>query len=785
MLQVWRSSKTFGTKRWRLVSYKKLVNTKLGYQLLHTSRLSNNEEQKFQSIIGNSIEELTESQEKVHHVPQESSEMQAVANGNVKKPPKAHKIIILKAEDSLSRNRRIFEKQLQPEIEPIMNLLDFESQKKQLLVFQTKVTEKVLIDSIHTMKPSDVNVSVNRFEQIAQDLASSYTLNQLRLYCQTYYNDQIPHKISKKKLITDIILSKHWNLQKTSSIDPLRDVITEKVIQLSGTRDLFLLLSSDGIILQHWAKTGATIAVSTEDSQLTVRATKATVDFIEVMLAKILEKKETQLINMSIIKEIMNDVHLSDFPLNQLMTVSNVHFKKIDDSDELFSMCSLGSNKIELAKRLLVAALNYRPNTTESVIQLTDKSSTIFFPYNESTTLPWNYHAHGLYRLRTPHKRVSQDSKVQFEPVGEDLVENLKGILEQIDQVEQEITKIEGLQEQEQIPHENNPDLSFDELEEIAYKDTNTELNNETDQILTEFQENGLSNKIDSTVSDLTIDPARVFSALSGINGTKNDVEYVASLGKVLFPNQNVGDDHYFQGHVPSIKQLVNSLPLFSQHDPSFSETQDSYDHYLRIKFLPSLFEKGDSTQIIESVDKDSLKKPPVEFWFPIQNHHEKKTVQIEGLQVVRVNQEKNVSIPLPSEVCDVRFSSNETTPIVRPNETSQDFSIWLKDQPGIREFLQNSTIALGSRLNLLSNVNIEIHGETVNYTFTEIEQRRQLELNYRQHLLQYSAVEGGLLGGKRTEVNLVNMAEAPATTESFAKFSKDVLDLVRILSCT
>ena len=80
-------------------------------------------------------------------------------------------------------------------------------------------------------------------------------------------------------------------------------------------------------------------------------------------------------------------------------------------------------------------------------------------------------------------------------------------------------------------------------------------------------------------------------------------------------------------------------------------------------------------------------------------------------------------------------------------------------------------------------SIDLIINGETVRYHYINVSFRRQLDLNYgppeNGRLVQFNLVEGGSLGGRKLEVNLVGDITGDLNKEQFDRLINDSTRLI------
>ncbi|SCV00710.1 LAME_0G11518g1_1 [Lachancea meyersii CBS 8951] len=292
-------------------------------------------------------------------------------------------------------------------------LQEIESQRRKLLVFKNTVPKEQVIKSIHDLKPgADAQVmSLKRYEQLKALLEIAYTLPQLKEYAKQYHNLSSSKSITKKALIPKI-LDKLWHCQVDETMSEGQDLMVERIIDVQ-TRDIYLLLlTNNGKILQNFARLGATVAVALSENKIIVRATKSLVKYVEVSLRKILDNVQREIVSINdLIQEHSCDNNADITPsalVSLVQKESATYFEELpDENPETYAITSFGTKRIIRAKNLLLWALDYNPQVTESVKFLGehDRSNYMAFPFTDIDDLDWVRRKKSWFRLQEPVKK--------------------------------------------------------------------------------------------------------------------------------------------------------------------------------------------------------------------------------------------------------------------------------------------------------------------------------------------------------------------------------------------
>ncbi|ODV94607.1 hypothetical protein PACTADRAFT_50479 [Pachysolen tannophilus NRRL Y-2460] len=714
-----------------------------------------------------------------------------------KKPPKRSEIIILnpfesrggkRKKSSHGSNGNSFEK-------PMLNLYDFAKHKDTLLVFKTKVPYTQLIKSIDTMKPLQIETSPKRFDQLCDDLKNAYTLPQLQDYLVEYYGYKRNKvkKFVKSKLIDEILLN-CWKLIKSDKINETEDLIMEETISLTP-RDLFLILSDNGILLFHWSRLGAKIAVSTTEQKLIIRAPRPTLRYIQLSLNKILTTKiKSSTLDLTEITKIFQK-SMKEIPFHDLQTISNVYFGKSQNDNETYVLSALGNDRISLVKRLIALSLDSHEFSSREILingleeNNYQNTELMKFKVVAELSLPWIYKNKEWFRYKNPVSKVKElsyqeifEHDIDYENIEADITELMK-----------ENLKLEQSQDIEDVVYgdsttndnfESNSSIGLNDFHHSASTEKETL---ETDQqkplTTTSISKDGKKDNISTTsissIDQFQIDKDSLFDRLIKIQPNFSKMAkdkysvpmFTTTYGQLLLDNSG---NHYFNNHLPFMKKFIEKLPLFNPvtNDEIVAGTRefflnDQYSYFHQIKLIPNIYDNVANLQ----------KFPNIEFWFETDN---KYRPNFQSLRILTTEAEKSLYLSLPSRNSDLNISSAILGEFETNFNNNED---WLSDQPGIKDFLKNALVKDRGSVGIHdfpSKVNISIGDEKVSYLLVEHLFRRQLEVKFNNQLLQFSIIDGGEYSGRKLEANLIgNYNNDEMTREKFDKFIDDSLDMV------
>lgn len=727
--------------------------------------------------------------------------LQSSSSGKKKAPPESS-IIVLSAKDSIFSKA----KRRKPTINSshLLHLFDIDAQKDKLLVFKPKMTtDQDLINSINGLKPLEVKVSPKKYSQIRSDLNKSYTNEQLKFYLRKAYDSKGVSKLKKHHSILHL-LNNEWNLVQSEDVNKEDDLIMDKTLQLESPEQLFLLLSSNGLIIFHWTRTGAKIAVSPDELQIITRGPRPTLNYIEVSLSKLLAQVHRTTIDFSPILALFSQIGRT-LPIDLLSKLSNVYFKK-EEQDGVYTLSSLTPSDVNTVKSLTLEAMGYSPRTKDLYLLNGTPDTAKKFPIKGDHSLAWM--CSDMTRLQVPKRlsppKVSEQKEEIFQEI-DDLYEKIKSLGKELHAsnviskvqndfllntkvnpnevlVEQDFPNLEG-----QLPNEiitgEKQDLTYSEMRDRYYQPeiVDEQLEDEEPIPLRPAQDTPELRRTGKTVFDF--DVSRAYQHLSNFIPPKDTVSpenwgapiFTATLGHSLNSSPH---EHFFNPSLSFINKTINRLGFYGLDTKSADQFEslkrlDSYDYFLQVKLVPDLFTSME----------DFEKYPPVELLFDIKkiaNKPRTNFIDTHTLRVVTTNVENNVIVPLPDAVADVKFSSTITSNLI--NEYNNDLRQWLNGQDELYTFLQN-TGGLGQQYSTKTGVGnirtpdqviLKIGDREVPYIITDVLHRKQLDLQFGNRLVQF-AIQENQHNRKVSECSLVGNLEGGMTEEEFQKFVMDV----------
>ncbi|KAF8543983.1 mitochondrial inner-membrane-bound regulator-domain-containing protein [Trichophaea hybrida] len=585
---------------------------------------------------------------------------------------------------------------------------------KSILTYEREAELDSTKMEISLLKPLERRVSKQRFEQLYSQLFQAFNLFQLR----SYYDSAVPESSTTPKLAKSApkmdtirwIMQYRWGMEIAEEIAEREDVIVVETIE-TNKRDIFFLIGEDGRILRYWAHRGnARITVDVANNLLSIRASRASIEEIQKWLAHLLNSILTETLDISATSRI---APLGDGVIPVIARMTNTFIERIDN--RTLRIAGLGPEKTRMddARRLLLSSIDLRLRSKESLLfnpPMDNARKGALFPFSEGSALPWTFRNHnwGRWKLITP-KPLQGISRPKFAMDTFNIIRRLDGGRGSLETVREALDQMGG-----NIPQD--------------------------------LRERGLA------------------------------TEYEAIIGHLLYnintDDYNIRADHY-ELDMPSFIQKFHDkpriicnafpgIPVFSQDPirrsnfeiPAPSLQGASSKEYFQLRFLPSPWSNPTSFE----------RYPPV-----------RMTVEIDSIKgtphtprIFALGSECNADVLLPRLPCDLRFVRRDETLLNVLDNTEQGgvhAGEWAR-------FMEESHLNPSQDLKLRASPKIQIHippwmvlpsawtptasvAAPIDYTFTGMEYRRVVSLEEKGYLLSRTVVEGGVSGGRRTEVKL------------------------------
>lgn len=733
------------------------------------------------------------------------SSLLASGSRGVKLPPRDQRFVILSARASSILPRQKPKRITQHKVEFKSDQLD--AQLKRLLVFKSEVPQEVVLESIQQLKPTTTSVSEKRYDQLFNDILRAYTAPQLREFVRQYGNSGFLGSKTRKKDLVKYIIINHWNLQKSKDISESSDVIVENTINMSR-RDLFIIVSRNGKLPRHWTNSGAKIVILGEEQKIIVRSTADTFEWINASMMKALNNVATKEFDLSALQAIAD---IDNLPLDKIQRLSDVYIER--EGNKLIAS-SFGAHRIDQAERLILGSSGFTPRQVESYLcDINDENlkQGVYSRVIDDESLSWNHRDLNWSRWRFTRRKIKKEEKdldsaeiniadifdtprknansfnnvdkpahpnfLLFEsksskceeipsdeksPISESYAKSIsKAILTTYDSHQFEKDRLSPIQDNIQSNVTIAATFGY-----ILHDDSGKSERNIKTELIAQPEETRSKTTFMSNIPNIsefsrTLPLHTPFSDETNININMNPDDGIrldrSGLGQ---PSLDLSERYFSEEKSPAdaIEELFDE-PASSSGSRNNSIISDEHSYYVQMKFLPSPLQPDTNG----SLDSSTFNKlPPVEMWLEVD---ENERADKESINIVAVDREAITYASIPHMNADIKFSAAQT----RFLDTNQH---------AIHEFLAKSALDFSgkTRINTPNTLSLVINeGESpVTYMYQTMLYRKQVDLDYHGHILQLASIEGGLVGGHRTEANLV------LDTSSSEFNPEDVDNLVR-----
>ena len=660
--------------------------------------------------------------------------------------------------------------------------------------------------SIERLKPNSKEITTTRFERLAEYLSISFAKSQLKKFIENAYRDDKYGKMRRgisrqnKDKLARIIIQDIWGVKITNKLSTIEDLITTRSVRLARSQ-LYLLLLQNGFIIQYVSRTGAKISFDAKEKAISFRGTENQVTDAEIILNAILSKAYRERVDLSSLKHLFLEKY-GTFSLDIIEKNTEVYFDHL--GNDIYDLVALNSNQIKRSKRLLLWLLDHNLHLRED-IHINNCQDTKLFPFQDDDALVWHDRQHDLFILKSEKPtNLSNFMSEQFDSYYPHFL-NRNNL-----EYESEIEDVKS-----NLPEKNPGDQVKPESEEFLIEPKSHTNQKETtmNEMTKEKRESSLL-KPDSLVSescnlrpislsdtfiDALYEKLTDFSyrdVLHGLSSGMNLPVFTVTFGNILFRNNDKGDliDHIiprspelnsrvksnfsFNSNIPLISDKVLSLesydkPNLDTHDINHYLNKDPHLYCIQLKFLPSPFEQHTNGR---SVD-EQMKYPPIEIWAQL---NENSKPDLETISVVTVEGENVQYLSFPESKSDMKVCCQVSADLLSENKPSDfssesnegDISAILQSptskysqflsQPGLSQFVEESVLDFSGRVatSIAPSVDFVINGELVRYHYINITFRRLLDFAFNtsegSNLVQLNLAEGGSLGGRRVEVNVV-----------------------------
>lgn len=630
-----------------------------------------------------------------------------VVGKGIKKPPVPQDYIVLGARSSrlMPAHRRPKITRKEARIEAV------EEQRKNLLVFMDdQNSEEAIFQNISMLKPMNEKVSEKRYAQLIGELSKGYKKSQLI----AYFNKHAPPEISRlgksanKRFSSQRILDALWNLQISYDVSESSDVLIEKAVNLTR-REMFIIMADQGSLPRSWTKGGARILINFDEQKIIIIASALTYDWIQASLHNALSSAKTRLIEVSGVDEFCP---IGTLPLDRIQRLSGT-FVEVNEENKVIVATSNKLSNIDHAKRMIVDALGYVPRQERKTIINDDiaKNEFQFSRVINDDSLSWIDRNREWCRLK--RSRAKGEVAVGTVPAIAD---------EKKAEISNDMMRVTDVSD-------GKPTTFTATFGHVLHQTKASAVN--PSKSITDLEQTFLSNIpfLYGKASKLPLyDPEADTAhsnelAESDSNAESKEESPTDAWQKLL--------DYAIQNKPPQENEF-GLTKVFSDKVKN-KLARDDHAYLVQLKFVPNVYSGGAA----------ALKtNPPIEMWFEVD---EDEKCVMDSLQFASTEREAVSNVCLPSLNSDIKFQAS----------VSQFLDA---EQPSVQKFLSEARInVLGKgEIFIPKELTIDLDGHPADYMYHSMTYRRQIDLAYKDYILQLSTLEGGSFGGRRLEASLV-----------------------------
>ncbi|KAI5814758.1 mitochondrial inner-membrane-bound regulator-domain-containing protein [Pyronema omphalodes] len=599
---------------------------------------------------------------------------------------------------------------------------DLQELSKNILIYE----KEVVLDAIGLLQPSEPRVSKERWQQLYDQLNNQFNGKQLR----NFFNNS-PGTIAKvgvkatKMQTIKLILGDLWKVEIAQDIAEREDVIVEEQIK-SNKRDIFLLIAEDGRVLREWAqKCNARITVNVAESTLKINASRASIETIQGLLETLLSQIKTETIDISAA------IRIAEFPddvIPVIARMTNTFIERLGDFKISISSADETRDRMEDARRLILTSINLSLRTKNSLLfnpPLDNNTTGALFPFSESSSLPWSerHQNWGRWKLITQRPFPgTQKPKLVIDSFN--ILRNVNG-------------------------SRGSTEIVFNSLSKLGGPTPTSEM-----------AEHGLKSTYEATIGNLLYCIPTDDYAIRVEDPELEVPEFIRRFHDAprILSNSFPGIHAFTQD---PLKRADFTMPAPPLRNASSKE-------YFQLRFLPTPWANPDNFETY----------PPVRLTVKI----DPTTGEPLDPEFHALSLQCNADVLLPRLPCDIRFTRRDEAALPI-SEDAQAAGI-AKDE--WERYLANSQLnpTKNSKLRSASEVKLNIPNWLVNgpakpaiedaeaseasetsevstestlveYTFAGMEFRREVTLDDKGYSLSRTVVEGGVSGGRKTEIKM------------------------------
>ncbi|KAG0644125.1 mitochondrial inner-membrane-bound regulator-domain-containing protein [Tuber brumale] len=598
-------------------------------------------------------------------------------------------------------------------------------------------------------RPASVLVSKERYEQLAQGLCRAFLRPQLYEYY--HYQDgeerALPRLLSSanKREIIDGILSAKWGVAVSRDIPERLDVLVNSEFS-STRRDIFFILGKDGRVIRQLSQEfQARVRVNVESGSIGVFASVENFERLREAVQGLLEKVTVEEFDMSWAQRLCQ---FNKQFITPIARITGTYIEKKDQKTLLIS--ALDSSSLQDARRLLFLSFDLQLRSSYSLLYNAPEGlggpKGALYPVHEKSALPWNFREVEWGRWRNVKTHIDHSNSHQGRSsaiLKDTLRRRIGGVLQGAD-----ITT--GLRE---ILDHNDLQVSAQHQSELLPK---------YEAILGYLLHENSDPQPDQ---DLTV------------------LEFIKSKDRLQVLLTDVpGLVHITQGLSPIGDTTSEGAPHSLRAQEPTGVQQTPYQTCI-VKLLPSPWE------FPEGFDR----YPPLELKFSVDP--ELGRVGLPSLKAIHSS--AVADIIFPSEECDVRFHHQKSIPLGVLGDPANPQSKYGVTQSELQRYMSESTLnpLTDDKLKASQFLSVTLPEWMISppkrseskdreeernpptkmlYISTGLEYRRELAFDWNGMKLYQTVIQGGITGGKRSELKLCwsnsegvgSVAEAPRIAE-------------------
>lgn len=517
--------------------------------------------------------------------------------------------------------------------------IQIERDFKNLMQFKYNVTPDDFFANIDDLKPSSNIVTIKQLGELAQTLDKSFRVKQLKSYIFERAPEITIRKSDTKKKLINKLISEHWDLKVT--LDPTEDLISEITIDISNSRDLFLLLSHKGFLPQHWSLIGAQLSLSKSRHELVVRGSSNIVNFVQASWNDLLNNVSTDTLELYDVKRFYKSINKT-LDLDLIQKEFSVYFDKItyDSDSEKYMLSAIKNSLISKVKIEILKATEYRVGSSAVVIdelieraKKTDKEMLVRMEIWDDS-LPWYVRPENCFRYAMSKKRKSESLLSDESMVVKILSEEVQDLKAEVEEAKEkfEYNYIQsGIRDEVKINRDEDYDKNFFKIKE------------------------------GSVVSEVELDATSIQKELLSIPEVKVEGKLVldntisVKLGKLLYSKEDDSASH-FNSNIPEFIRRIGKLELMDKGSSLFGSSGgilNRFSKQIHIKLIPNGFwnNKFDKFTKFPSID--------------ILVDYRDNRLEVNNFSAFVSEVERNVDVAIPTLELDLRFQNSINSMLV------------------------------------------------------------------------------------------------------------------------